>query len=391
LNGAVTCMLCAPCTTDVRFSRQIEVAGRPAWDGAAKQAAAAWRGGERYDPIVANPAPDFAAAAAAANNLAQHWRSAEALPQPYYQPGTTTLRGLTMDAPASADAALPMVNTLNALPHGPSLFEPMTEADMRPLPQYAPVGDLLAEPLQWDVRVNGVCGCACPYANSMAQLFMEPYNAVKVRTMLVEAGLVELSPALAALDASNACSCAILVDGYPDFAAFGMQFADTSAWTQPAPIAQINFYNTMYVSRVIAAAREQVTMASVANYARAADARAYLQAWPTPELRGGVAYSEHLPEVLHGTGCEVVPTDELYATYGHTAPLASAANRAAFECLTGIPVNTPMWRGDFSAEWETTQAATDAAAAAAAAPIVSNWKSPDPIFEPACAFMPFKL
>ena len=171
-----------------------------------------------------------------------------------------------MDAPLPTDAALPAINTLNALPHGPSLFEPATSADMQPLPQYAPVGDLLAEPLQWDVRADGVCGCACPYANSMAQLFMEPYNADKVRTMLVEAGLVELSPALAALNASNACACAILVDGYPNFAAFGMQFADASAWTQPAPIAQINFYNTMYVSRVIAAAREQVTMASVANY-----------------------------------------------------------------------------------------------------------------------------
>jgi hypothetical protein len=177
-----------------------------------------------------------------------------------------------------------------------------------------------------------------------------------------------------------------------DFAAFGMQFADVSAWTQPAPVAQVNFYNTVYLMRVIASAREQVTMASVANYARAASNRAFLQDRPAaPELRGGVANSAHLPLVLPGTGCEVAPTDELYATYNLTAPIASAANRAAFECLTGIPVNTPLWRGDFSIEWQPTQAAADAEQAAADAPIVSNWTTPVPTFEPACAFIPFKL
>ena len=183
-------MLGPQCEVDVRFSRQVEVGGRPAWQGAAAHAAAAWAGGGRYDPILANPVTDFSAAAAASNTLARSWRSPELLPQPYFQPGTTTLRGLSMpvdDADAGlrtvANAAAPELNTLNAMAHGPSLFAPASAEDVRPLPQYAPQGDLLAEPLFWDVRRDGVCRCACPYANSMGQLFMEAYNAVKVRTM----------------------------------------------------------------------------------------------------------------------------------------------------------------------------------------------------------------
>lgn len=143
---------------------------------------------------------------------------------PYYDPRVLTLR-------APVDTVEGGVITAPSLAHGPSAFVGADVLPPRPKTQYAPHGVLQVDKLTLDVW-QGPCDCACACFNvySVAALVVCAANARVVRDMLVLAGVVELTPALAALTpACGACACRIL--GGPDFfrglVVTAMEYVDT--------------------------------------------------------------------------------------------------------------------------------------------------------------------
>ena len=330
-----------------RYSRQVSIDLPMPYEGVAAQARAVWASGDAYNPMLRNPPViDYSYAAAAVNTVAVPDASRpggimpEIIPMPYYQPGTHTLRQPQVNGDTGLRSAA-------ALSHGPSLFD-YTAADVKPKPQFAPEGDVLSETLTWDVPPpTERCACMCVVPGSMGELFACAYNVCKIRQMLVETGLIALTPALAACDYTNACPCCIVggaAGGYAAIAAYAWQFMDTAVVLQLTPITQLNFLNATYVSRVIASLREQVRQAAVRNYALAEGPRAYLQPYTPVDWRGGAAddTSACLPEELPGTGCQVFADDAYATTYALTDPRASRRNVEELATLMGMPI------GDFT-------------------------------------------
>jgi hypothetical protein len=258
-------------------------------------------------------------------------------PQPYYDPrGAVTLRAPTEISPDG------LIST-PSLAHGPVLWE---GAPIRPRTQYAPQGDLLAEPLALDVS-RQPCICACVLAYSLTSLMLAPWNVATLRAALLQAGLVTLTPALAALTAGTSCGCRLLggAEGgvYAPFAAYAQQYTDVPIMTILEPARQAAFATQVYVTRFISTARAGVTAQAQMNYARAEGPRAQLQAYPQPDC-SRAPLSTLLPPILPGTGVAVVATDTLFATRALTDPRSAVTCREALSCRTGLPIGAaPVW------------------------------------------------
>ena len=309
------------------------------FEGDVAKARAVWAANPGYNPMVVNPpCPDYTYVSAAVNTVARPdgarlgGITPEILPMPYYQPGSQSIRQPQINGDEAYRSAA-------VIDHGPSLFE-YTWSDVRPAPQYAPEGDSLVDPIVYDVT-NEPCGCMCVVPGSMGELFCCAYNVCKIRQMLVETGLVQLTPALAALNYKNACPCQI-AGGRGGFylivCATAWQYMDTPVITQLTPMTQVNYLNTVYISRVLASLREQVRLNTINNYGLSEGPRAYLQPYTALEYRGGECGSEDLPEVLPGTGCEVFAEDSYATTYALTNPAASRRNVEDLADLMGMPI-----------------------------------------------------
>lgn len=251
-------------------------------------------------------------------------------PQPYYDPRTITLQAPTEISPYG-------LITTPSLAHGPELW---MGAPVRPRTQYAPQGDLLAEPIAMDVS-QAPCICPCVLAYSMTSLVLSPRNVWALRDALLQAGLVTATPALMALPLATTCGCRLLGGAdagvYGPFAAYAQQYTDVSIITTLEPARQVAFINQVYVSRFIGTARANVTAQAQMNYARAEGPRAQLQSYPQPDCTPSTL-SALLPSTLPGTGAHVVATDTLYATRALTDPRSATTNKAVLSCLTGLPI-----------------------------------------------------
>jgi hypothetical protein len=228
--------------------------------------------------------------------------------------------------------------TTPSLRHGPDLFT-YTVADVQPKTQYAPEGDLLAEPITMDLS-NGPCVCGCVMAYTINSIMLMPANLLSLRRQMEYAGLANVTPALANTT-RPLCGCKLLggVESgvYAGFAAFAQQYNQDSVMQLMDPGKQAAFFTTVYVSRVIEKARSSVTAQAQMNYARAEGPRAQLQPNPVPDCTPST-FSALLPPVLPGTACNVVATDTLFATRALTDPRSAATARAVLSCVTGLPI-----------------------------------------------------
>ena len=300
-------------------------------------------------------------------------------PQPYYDPrGAVTLRAPTEPSPYG-------LITTPSLRHGPVLWE--AGEPLRPRTQYAPQGDLLAEPIALDVPPQGAaCICACVLSYSMTAVMLSAWNVWALRDALVQAGLVTVSPALAELPLAGTCGCRLLggQEGgvYAPFAAYAQQYTDTPVITILEPARQAAFMNQVYVSRFIGTARAGVTAQAQMNYARAEGPRAQLQAYPQPDCSPS-HLSALLPAVLPGTGVAVVATDTLYATRALTDPRSAVSNKAALNCATGLNIGgRPVYHAVMTTEaadmenWQLSGTQFERAAYMAAATTIPTTISP---------------
>jgi len=256
----------------------------------------------------------------------------EVNPQPFYDPWTTTMR-------APMEACPGELMSIPNLKHGPDAFT-YTEADVAPRTQYAPQGELLAEPIVMDVSTRP-CVCACVLMYSMTSLLMMPANLVKIRNAMILAGLVTATPQLLAQNTTNTCGCKILggeeANVYTPYAVFAQQYTDVSIMQILEPAKEVLSLNQVYVSRVIGKAKSMVTSQAQMNYARAEGPRAQLQAYPQADCTPST-FSALLPSNLPFTGVPVVATDTLFATRSLTDPRSAVTNKEALSCLTGLPI-----------------------------------------------------
>jgi hypothetical protein len=256
-------------------------------------------------------------------------------PQPFYDPRTITMRSPIDTIPGELIGGTP------SLRHGPCVFD-YTPADVLPRTQYAPQGDLMAEPIAMDIS-RQPCICACVLAYSMTSLMLLPKNVVAVRTALINAGLATATPALLAQSPNNTCGCRLMggveANIYGPFANFCQQYTEISIIQILEPAKQVAFFNQVYVARVIESARAMVTASAQMNYARAEGPRAQLQSYPVVDCTPST-FSATLPPILPGTGVNVVETDTLYATRALTDPRSAVSCKAALSCLTGLPIGT---------------------------------------------------
>jgi hypothetical protein len=256
-------------------------------------------------------------------------------PQPFYDPRTITMRSPIETVPGGLICGTPSMR------HGPCVFD-YAPADVLPRTQYAPQGDLLAEPIAMDIS-RQPCICACVLMYSMTSLLLLPKNVVAVRTALINAGLATATAALTALPLASTCGCRLLggveANIYGPFARFCQQYTEISIIQILEPAKQVAFINQVYVSRVIESARAMVTAGAQMNYARAEGPRAQLQSYPTVDCTPST-FSAALPPILPGTGANVVESDTLYATRALTDPRSAVSNKAALSCLTGLPIGT---------------------------------------------------
>jgi len=259
--------------------------------------------------------------------------TAEINPAPYYDP-----RGLLTRAPMDGIAPGEIVST-PCLDHGPSLFT-YTEADVKPKTLYAPAGETVAEVLLLDATCEACC-CVAVYPYSIMEAFMSRENVTALRGMLVQSGLVSITPPLAALGPWNACACRIMggvaAGIYGAVGVYAGRYSDVSVKQVQDPANKLRFLNTVFISEMVANLKASVTSSSQANYLRAEGNRAYLQDYPQRAMTYDCD-SMGLPEVLPRSGIEVVRTDPLFATRQLTIPVTKVGLRDMFRCQTGIPV-----------------------------------------------------
>jgi hypothetical protein len=237
----------------------------------------------------------------------------------FYDPRTVSMR-----APSLHDASQG-ITMLPGMKHG---ARPLTAEDQpEPLPRtkFSLGNDqpLLMDPIVLQPRVS-LRGCADRCLNemraySLATLIYSVNNAMKLREMLELAGVIIVTPDLAALVPT--CVCAVfgdsddLHDAVWDVA---LGYTDVAIVTLPNPIQNLMTVNTMYVQNVVSAARAMVNEGLMANYARVEGNRAYLQDIPM--------YMDPTPE---GTG---------FLDRAMADPKATPQNRRALACLTGLPL-----------------------------------------------------
>jgi hypothetical protein len=228
--------------------------------------------------------------------------------------------------------------------HGPSAFF----ADVGPpreRTQFAPHGTIDVDPVTLGLYL-GPCVCYDPCADinpySLAALVLAPRFTLLVRDRLEAAGVVVVSPALRGAPYKEMCACRLL-GGPKDFAAF-LQFAsnydDVSIAQLLEPAKAAADLADQYADQVLGDIRTAVIAKARMNYLRAEGPRAFLQPRPDhfPDDEDDSSAPPCYPSVLPGTGVRVSREDTAYAMRAMTDPRASAANRAALSCQTGLNI-----------------------------------------------------
>lgn len=295
----------------------------------------------------------------------------------YYDPTSKSMRA-PVTALSGDGGTGAVVITAPSMANGPSAFLAygMVDSDLRPGTQFAPQGDIAVEQLVWDVY-DGPCGCggciatecrpAFAFAQSLASLLVTGVSAQRVRAGLQAAGVVFVTPRLAAVgvDATDdACACRVMggPSNYAGLVKFAMRYQDTSIVQLLDVQREIRFLLDVYVQEVLTDVRSQVIATARANYVRAEGPRAGLQ----PRLAftdvDDDAYDDaamsRLPEVLPGTQVRVSLQDSAFAARALLDPRACYRNRLRAICETGLPIGeTPSLVPDLL---QTTQACPDA-------------------------------
>ena len=259
---------------------------------------------------------------------------------PYYDPRTTTIR-----APVEASASGELI-TAPSMRHGPSAFFPDV-GPPREKTQFAPHGTIGLDPIPLDLYLGPcVCTDACRLINpySVAALMLAPQYALLVRDRLEDAGVVTVSCVLEGAPLEAMCACRVLggPDHFSGYLGFVNQFADTSTAQIMEPAKVAADAADQYADQVLGNIRESVLGRARMNYLRAEGPRAYLSPRPDyfpdadPEAAG---YGPPCyPTVLPGTGVRVSREDTAFSLRAMTDPRASAANRAALSCQTGLDI-----------------------------------------------------
>jgi hypothetical protein len=248
---------------------------------------------------------------------------------PYYDPRGVTTAAIVTGGPFSTP--------LN-IKHGPAEFT-YTAADVKPKTQYVPEGNLITEPLTLCLT-DAPCVCVRGVHGTIQQLFLTPVNAMKVRTLLVQAGVVVLTPDLERVNHRNACSCRILGGwggAYQQFAEYASQFSTTSVMDLPQPVHFVNYANTAYVAQVLADLRASVNQASILNYLRTEGPRAYLPDRPIPgNANGNVVRTE---TVVMPSGAKLLASDTDYEARTFLDPRLNTRRLKLMSDLSGIPID----------------------------------------------------
>jgi hypothetical protein len=253
-------------------------------------------------------------------------------PQPYFDPRERTLQAPVETCPDALIGPPSMKFGVS-----PFYYKP---TDVKPRTQYAPIGDLMAEPIDLGVD-NSPCVCACVYAYSMTAFLMTATNLVFLRQTLLNSGLITVTPELMRLNDSNSCGCKILGgrEGgiYAGFAKFASQFTDTSIIQLMQPAVQAEALNQLFVNNLINNTKSLVIGQARMNYARAEGPRAELQPYPMVDCTRSTL-SAGLPEYLPGTGVSVVATDSMFTTRALTDPKSAYSNRKVLSKMSGLPI-----------------------------------------------------
>ncbi len=248
---------------------------------------------------------------------------------PYYDPRQTTAAAIVTGGNFSTP--------LN-VKHGPAEFT-YTAADVKPKTQYVPEGNLITEPYVLCVTTSP-CVCVRGVHGSIQQLFLTPVNAMKVRTLLVQAGVVALGPGMDRVNHRNACACKILGGwggAYAQFADYASQFSTNSVMDLPQPVHFVNYANTAYVTQVLADLRANVNQASILNYLRTEGPRAYIA--DRSVLGNGSANAIRTETVVLPSGAKLLASDTDYEARTFLDPLLNAKRLKLMSDLSGIPID----------------------------------------------------
>lgn len=248
---------------------------------------------------------------------------------PYYDPRQVTAAAVVTGGPFSTP--------LN-IKHGPAEFN-YTAADVKPRAQYVPEGNLITEPLVLNAKVLP-CACVRGVHGSIQQLFLTPVNAMKVRTLLVQSGVVVLTPELEGINHRNACSCKILGgwDGaYAQFAEYATQFSTNSVMDLPQPVHFVNYANTAYVTQILADLRARVNQASILNYLRTEGPRAYMA--DRSILGNANANVPRTETLVMPSGAKLLPSDTDYEARTFLDPLLNTRRLKLMSDASGIPID----------------------------------------------------
>lgn len=237
----------------------------------------------------------------------------------FFDPRTVSMRAPSLQKASEGITMLP------GMKHG---ARPLTAEDQpEPLPKtkfsLGNAQSLLMDPIILKPRVS-VRGCVEKCLNemraySLGALVYSVNNALKIREMLEHAGVIIVTPELAALVPDTVCAVFGDSDDLHDAVwNVALGYTDVAIVTLPNPIQDLMTVNTMYVQSVVSAARTMVNEGLMANYARVEGNRAYLQERPL--------YMDPTPK---GTA---------FLDRALADPKASARNKQALACLTGLPL-----------------------------------------------------
>lgn len=220
--------------------------------------------------------------------------------------------------------------TIPGTRHGPSAFDSSDDFIMSKVQRSLP-GDkpLTVDALELFPRTRP-CTCVAyqcgippftPY--SMATLVYSVGNAVQLRAMMVGAGLVRLSPAMAMQD-KYPCVCAVFGDEdelSQKLFESAFSYSDTPIIRTPNPTQVLNVVNTAYVNNMLDSIRYNTNAKLAYNYAKVEGNRAYLQEFP-----------QYIDTTPQGTK---------YVDWQLRDPHASARNIKQLACMTGLPLTAP--------------------------------------------------
>lgn len=278
-------------------------------------------------------------------------------PTPFYDPRSVLMRAPVVPMEGGGELITPPM-----MAHGPAAFFSDVGPPL-PRTQYAPQGVIPMPPgTLLDVET---CGCAAPlcaaFPYSLAGLMLTSPNALTVRDMMEQAGIVRVTRRLRALGVDT-CSCVLLGSVYPGFAQYARIYEDTPVRAVLDPAATVFSLDRQFVDQVLGSIRSQVLAAARANYLRAEGPRAYLQDRPVAEEE---APPPELPACLPGSGLRTTPADTPFTARALANPLASAANRAALTAATGVPIGSgcgPLPLPEIFESWQCATAPIEAMA-----------------------------